>query len=192
MNTTTMKRFLFVCVLSGFSQLAAQTATPAPAAQPNTDSNSFTVAIEARKAIVESVIQGKAVAAAALVSLQLTSNPSGLPVDSDSDLGFAASDVGFRLLGAHKPVEAMVFFVAAEASLTKALNGTAGQDAHQAVQLLRQLAFLRSQFLGKLAQARADIDAAIKLAPDNADLAKIRADLQQLSQPQLNPNANKG
>ncbi|HVU17410.1 MAG TPA: hypothetical protein VHD32_10815 [Candidatus Didemnitutus sp.] len=187
-----MKTILFRLFVVFVPVAVATASVSASAGMPASAPSVLQAAADARKALADAVSRGTTKAADAITSLHAMPNPSGLPVDGDSDFGLAASDIGCRILGAHKPDDAMVFFLAAEDSLAQALKGAAGQNAGQKVQLLRQLAFLRSQFLGEFDQAKADIAAALVLQPNDADLIRFRDFLLQSGKTQLNPASRKG
>jgi len=131
-------------------------------------------AIKLRADMVGAIVAGSRNADAAL--LQLKAQPSLLG-DPDTSLASAAADVGQRLSVAGKAAEAGVFFRAAEASLTLKINRTPDASAQEKAQYLAMRAFLRAQFLNEAALAKADLDAAQKLAPGDPYLTSLRSSL---------------
>ena len=131
-------------------------------------------ALNARKAIAESVLNGTS-AESALAQLRGTKSISGLPVPSvDADIGFAANDIGLRLLSAGKPEAAEKFFREAEQALAKAVKETPDEDAASKAEYLSALSFVRAQFLNKKAEAKADLDEVLRLKPDHPTAKQAR------------------
>ncbi len=96
----------------------------------------------------------------------------------DADLAYAALDVAHRLLGAEHPTEAEVFFHSAEQAFEQALKQAAG--AREKAQYLQKLAEVRGKYLNKIAQAKADIDEAIRLQPNDKSLIESRSQLARV------------
>ena len=111
---------------------------------------------------------------AALARLKKHDSPSGLKTDRDADFAFAAIDVGRRLIAAGKPEDAEKFFREAEKSLESVLKKTPDTAARDRAQYLRKLALIRSQYLNKVPQAKADLDEAIRLQPEDKHLRSTR------------------
>ncbi len=114
--------------------------------------------------------------AEAITHLQ-TGAASGLQLDKDADFAYAAIDVGRRLMGAEQPGAAVVFFQAAEPALAQAAN-RAPQAAEKAGHL-QNLATIRAEYLGKQVQARADMDEAMRLQPNDEYLRQSRAQMER-------------
>ena len=109
----------------------------------------------------------------ALEELASMKNPSGLPVGKDASMGFAATDIGHRLLAAGKPTAAEVFFQAAENSLSNAVERTPDDLASEKSSYLQNLARIRGNYLGKHREAQEDMAAAAALQPDDERLQRL-------------------
>jgi hypothetical protein len=157
--------------LAAFVQLPAQSAQPAPGGKAMTD------AVKLRADTAVAVANGNETAAAAINRLKAVDSPSGLKTDHDADFAFAAMDVGQRLVATRKVAEAEMFFQEAEKSLAIVVAKTPDADAANKAMLLQNLAFIRGNYLNKAVQARADIEAAIKLQPDDKNLQRFRDSL---------------
>ena len=131
-------------------------------------------ALKLRSDMAAAIVQGSEKPAAALTRLRGQASPSGLKTDAAADFGFAAIDMGHRLIAAGKPAEAELFFQAAEKSLMMFLRKTPDTEAQQKAQCLQQLAFIRGRYLNNPAQARADLEQAITLLPDDKTLQAAR------------------
>ncbi|MBI3884657.1 MAG: hypothetical protein HY302_02850 [Opitutae bacterium] len=130
-----------------------------------------------RTAAAAAVINGSERSADAITRLKAHASPSGLKIDRDADFAFAALDVGQRLLAAGKAADAEEFFRAAEKSLDKVLKKTPDSAANDKVQFLSALAMIRARYLNNAPQAKADLDAAIKLKPEDKQLESLRGTL---------------
>lgn len=130
-----------------------------------------------REDIADSITKGSSLSTDRIAQLKGTANASGLKIDSDADFAFAALDVGQRLIAAGKPAEAEAFFREAEKSLDKIVKKTPDTAANDKVQFLSALALLHARYLNNAAQAKADLDAAIKLKPDDKHLEGLRGTL---------------
>jgi hypothetical protein len=125
--------------------------------------------------MVTGIVSGSVQASAALAQLQGLTAPMGLPVDPAGDFGYAAVDVGHRLIAAGKPAEAQIFFKAAEAALKAVVLKTPDAQAWDKAQFLQQLSLIHDQYLNSPVQAKADIEQAIALQPNDALLLQQRA-----------------
>ncbi len=140
------------------------------------------VALQRRAELANAVAAGKEPAEVALARLRTLALPAESQGDTETDFTHAAIDVGQRLHAGGKREDAGHFFRAAEDALTSVLDrtaddsGVAKADALVAarVQLLANRAFIRAQFLQKIPEAIADLDAAQKLAPDDRYLQDLR------------------
>jgi len=131
-------------------------------------------ALNARKEIADSVLHGTS-ADAALAQLRSAKNISGLPVPStDGDVGFAALDIGLRLLSAGKPEPAEKFFRETEKALAKAVKETLDEAPAEKAEYLSSLSFVRANFLNKKAEAKADLDEVLRLKPDHPTAKQAR------------------
>lgn len=161
-----MKTALFFCIVS-------LTASSALRAETNKTSNSSADAAQVRADLVSSLVKGIDSADSGLDRLKSLASPSGLNVDHDADVAFAAIDVGQRLLVERKPAIAEIFFREADRSLTAVIERTSDQSARDKAQYLSARAHVRAKFLGQVTDARADIDAALALQPDDAYLKQL-------------------
>lgn len=115
---------------------------------------------------------------AALARLQKAEEIKGLSAEPDADLAVSALDVGHRLISLGHPSAAEAFFRLADEALTKVLSQQkAAFGDKERVQYLKYRAHLRGDFLNRQALARADIDAAVSLQPDDKSLEETRARL---------------
>jgi hypothetical protein len=130
---------------------------------------------QVRSTMVAGIVNGGLQADVALAELQGLTKPMGLPADPAADFGYAAIDVGHRLIASGKPAAAEIFFKAGEASLAALVLQTPDTQAWNKAQLLQQLSLLRSHFLNNPVQAKADIERAIALQPNDALLQRQQA-----------------
>lgn len=131
-----------------------------------------------RSELVASITDGKETPAAALARLKSRKAPGGLDnIDPAADLGLAAIDIGHRLIAAGKPDEAEKFFAEAEKSLDQMVKRTPDSAARDKALFLRKLSFIRGRYLNKVAQAKADIEQAIALQPEDKGLQRVKDDL---------------
>lgn len=161
-----MKRLLTslaILLLISAISIAAQT----------TSLETMRAARELRQELSLSVSQGAQTSGKALATLRSTKGASGRAGSADADLAFAALDIGYRLMALERPDAAEDFFRAAAQSFAVELNRTT--PAKERAQLLQQLALIRGRFLGKIDQAKADIDEAIRLQPSDTSLKETRA-----------------
>lgn len=149
----------------------------APTAQAVADSAAglkrATDALKLRADMAASVAQGDEKAADAVARLKNAFSPLGVSTDSDGDFGLAAIDLGSRLVAAHKPAEAEMFFREAEQALVRFIKKTPDRDAARKAQCLANLAIVRARYLNKLDLARRDLGAALKLQPDDPYLGSL-------------------
>lgn len=120
------------------------------------------------------VANGELTPAEAVARLRRADTPSGLPIEPEAGLGLAVIDIAQRLLMQGKPVLAEELFREAEQILAGVVRNTPGSAARDKALYLRALAEIRGNYLNKLAEARADIEAALTLQPDDARLQKAR------------------
>jgi len=133
---------------------------------------SLLVAIHERVAIANEITDDLESAEKALEQLRSLKFPSGLPVGKEAGMGFAATDIGHRLLAAGKPIAAEIFFRAAENSLSNAVESTSDELASEKSSYLQNLAHIRSNYLGKHKEAQEDMADAAALLPDNERLQR--------------------
>jgi hypothetical protein len=131
-------------------------------------------AIKLREDMAAAITTGHQKADAALLQLRVQPALSG---DSDLDLASAAADVGQRLWCAGKAAEAGVFFKAAEVSLSRKIDRTPDASAQEKAQHLAARAFLRARHLNEAVLAKADLDAAQTLVPNDPYLTSLRSSL---------------
>lgn len=158
---------LYACLLAGPAAAQAQL----PAALALRESAAF------RQSLVAGIRSGAIDSPAAIEQLRTRARPIGLEnADPTFEFALASLDVGRGLVGANHPKEAEPFFTAGEAALT-ALLEREGLEIGLRVQGLKQRANLRMLYLGKPAEAVADLDAARALRPDDARLKRLRESL---------------
>lgn len=174
-----MKIFVRACALVcafylGVSLPAQDATDSANRAAAAASAKLMTDALALRSAAAVAVANGTEPPDAAIIRLRNEASPSGLKIEAAADFAFAALDVGQRLIAAGKPAEAEVFFREAEKSLDQAVKKPPDTAANDKVQFLSALALLRSRYLNQAAQAKADLDAARKLKPDDRQLESLR------------------
>ena len=164
-----------VCVINLGVSLPAQVATdPADRTAVAAAAKTMTDAMVLRRDAAVAVAQDQEKPEAALTRLRQEPSPSGLKLAAEADFALAALDVGQRLIAAGRPEKAEVFFREAEKSLTKALKATPDAMVNDKVQFLSALALLHARYLNQAAQAKADLDAARKLKPDDRQQEGLR------------------
>ncbi|MDB6169687.1 MAG: hypothetical protein JWM88_2551 [Verrucomicrobia bacterium] len=144
-----------------------------PAALP--EANPLVIAMKVRSEMAARIMNGTEKPPEALIRLRTLDSPSGLAIDPDASLAYAARDIGNRLLSAGKRVEAEEFFRESEKALTTVIDRTPAQSSRERADLLSSRARLRAEYLNEAIAARADIDEAIQLVPDDAALKQLRA-----------------
>ena len=130
-------------------------------------------ALTLRSAMALAISSEAEEAETALERLRGAQYPSGLRIGSDADFGYAALDVGQRLIVLNKMSEAAMFLEAAETALAQQVRETPDTQAGDKAQYLRNLALIRGNYLNKAAEAKEDIDAAIRLQPDDKHLKRF-------------------
>ncbi len=139
-------------------------------AQLAPDAATMKAALALREDTVKAVREKRDTVGGALARLKVQASPSGLRLDRDADFAFAAIDVGQRLVASGDPESAEPFFREAENALAAALNRTPDSAARDKAAFLQKRAWVRSRFLGMPKEARADLEAAIVLRPDDKHL----------------------
>lgn len=163
-------------ILSHAVLLAALAASAlTAAAQQPVSLETMKAALQFRADLVAAVGRDAETPASALQRLRDNGSASGLATARDVDLGYAALDVGHRLLALRRPDAAEVFFRAAEEGFELASNRTPRTLAREKAQYLEKLAVVRGNYLNKIAQAKADIDEAIQLQPNDKSLGESRS-----------------
>jgi tetratricopeptide (TPR) repeat protein len=162
---------------------AALAAVPLLSAQTAAGHRALPEARQFREALVADVVAGRDQPEAALTRLKGRKGASGASRDDDADQGLAALDIGQRLLVAGRPAAAEKFFLDAEKALEKAVRRLPDGAAAEKAMLLNNLAFIRTRYLGKSDEARADLETAARLRPNDEHtkglhrtLAKERGD----------------
>lgn len=173
-----MKISLLLRVLAGALPLGLSVAAEgvSPLVPVSTDAAvpALLVALQFRVELAAGIVSGQENAAAALTRLHAAPAPSGLAVQADADFGFAAIDIGERLAAAAKFAEATLFFRDAEISLDRAVAATPDLRAGEKALYLRKLALIRGRYLQAAAQAKADLDRALALQPEDKALQHAR------------------
>lgn len=139
-------------------------------AQPAPDATAMEAALRLRGDAAKAVKDKTDTADGALARLRAHASPSGLKLDRDADFAFAAIDVGQRLIADGDPESAEKFFREAEKSLDAVIKKTPDSAARDKAAFLQKRAWVRSLFLGKPKEAKADLDAAIALQPEDKHL----------------------
>lgn len=160
---------LFLAALVAF-------ALPAVAKQP-VPLETMQAALRFRADMAAAVAAGAETPGNALQRLRENGAASGLNKPQDADYGYASLDIGHRLLAMRRLEAAEQFFRAAEAGFEQATRRTPAAQAREKAAYLRELAHIRGKFLNQPAQAKADIDEAIRLQPGDKLLAEARGDL---------------
>jgi tetratricopeptide (TPR) repeat protein len=176
MNTLT-RACTFLCALILGASLPAQVATDASSPAAAEAGKALADALKLRGDTVTAIVSGETTTDEAITRLKTENSPSGLKLDPGADFALAAIDVGQRLVTLKKPAEAEKFFQEAEQSLEQAVNKTPDSAARDKAMLLRKLAYIRSQYLNKIAQAKLDIEQAIKLQPEDKGLRRAKETL---------------
>lgn len=126
-----------------------------------------------RQELALSVSQNLQSPGQALAMLRANKGASGRAAAAEDDFAYAALDVGYRLLAMERPAAAEEFFLVAEQGLMVVANRS--NQPRERAEHLRQLALLRGRYLNKIAQAKADIEEAIRLQPEDPSLKETRA-----------------
>ncbi len=155
-------RSIVLLVLSATVRLAAQSLAA--------DAQSMTDALKLRGDMAVAIRQGGETPESAISRLKTHGSPSGQNIDRDAGFAYAAMDVGQRLLAADKAVEAEKFFQEAEKALDKVIKKTPDSAARDKTQFLSALAHIRGNFLNKPREARADLETALRLQPNDEHL----------------------
>lgn len=145
-------------------------------AQP--DAASLQAALKLRESTARAVKEKTDTVGGAIAKLKAHASPSGLKLDRDADFALAALDVGQRLVADGDPESAEPFFREAEKSLNAVIKKTADSTAREKAAFLQKRALVRSQFLGQAKEAKADLEAALALQPDDEGLKRAQARLR--------------
>lgn len=146
-------------------------------AQSATGYQALVAARQYRETVVADIVAGRAQPEDALTRLKSRRAASAQGLDSEADLGLAAMGIGQRLLAAGRPDKAEKFFLEAERSLDTAIKRLSDSAAGQKAMLLKNLAFIRTQYLGKSAVAQDDLTEAARLRPNDEQLKSLRRTL---------------
>ena len=170
---------VFLALLAPLSAQVAP-ATPSAATPPaSPELQTIQAGLLLRSDAAAAITAGSEKSAPAIARLKAHNSPSGLKIDKEADFAFAAIDVGQRLIAAGKPTEAEEFFLEAEKSLDKAVKKTADTQSHDKAMFLEKLSLIRGLYLNKADQAKADIEQAITLQPDDGNLKKTKDRLER-------------
>lgn len=168
-------RTKFIPIVTGVFALCTHIYLPAQVLQAPTESQPVDAAsglaalitgLKLREDAVAKVTAGSEKPDAVVARLKIHASPFGLKLDPDADFSFAAIDVGQRLVAKGKYTEAEIFFAEAEIALVRVIAKTPDKSAKDKAMLLQHLSLVRSEYLNKRVQAKEDIEAAIKLQPD--------------------------
>ncbi|HEY4256693.1 MAG TPA: hypothetical protein VGM66_05725 [Candidatus Udaeobacter sp.] len=149
----------------------------------------FFQALHLRETAAAAIMSGTEKPAEVIVQLKANASPSGLSAEANADFGMAALDIGQRLVAQSKLAEADIFFRECEKSFIVASAKVADADARGKAMILQKLALIRSCYLGEPAQAKADIEAAIKLQPSEKYFQNFRNGLFKDQAQALNNSA---
>ncbi len=139
-----------------------------------------------REQLATAIMRGGEDIVSALVRLRAHPAPTGLGLSRESEYAFAVVEIGHRLIAANRPKEAEAFFREAEAALGRALEPVSEEKTHERVLILRKRALVRSQFLGKGIEAKADLKEAIRLRPEDQSIIERQRDYQLSGYGELN------
>lgn len=156
------------------------------------EKSDLSVALKMREESASAVKEKKETAEASLAKLKAHNSPTGLKIDREADFAFAALDVGQRLIAVGEPEAAEKFFREAEKSLDQVIQKTPDSAAQAKAAYLQKLAFVRSRFLNKPKEAKANLDAALVLRPDDQQLKKEKERLVIIHGPAYSDNPKKG
>jgi hypothetical protein len=135
---------------------------------------SLQAAVDYRAALAAALAAGERKPVDALNELRGRSDLMGLGLPEAQDRSAALLDVGHRLLASGHPEAAEPFFIAAENALGEAIAQLSVDEAAVKAQLLAQRAFVRDNYLNMPGEAAADLEAAVKLQPDDQRLRRKR------------------
>ena len=169
-----------LAALYASAHLTAQTSptgTAKTTAQVQADLKLFTDAQKLRDDSATAISNGAETPDSIMARLQASDSPTGLKIDHDADFAFAAIGIGQRLIAARHPAEAEKLFLEAEKRLVLAVQNTPDKTPQIKAQFLTKLSFIRGNYLGNAVQAKADIEQAIALQPDDKDLQQMKATL---------------
>jgi hypothetical protein len=152
---------------------------PSPAAPATTDAQAFAEAAQRRARLADAVTCRTLTPAQAVDELKHDA-PRPWALDADIDFALAAISVGESLVGRGEFDAAEPFFRAAEPAL--AATGQRSAKTGEQVLCLKELAWIRSHYLNQEAQAKADIEAACRLSPQNQYLRLLRERLTGLKE----------
>ena len=167
-------------VLSGLiGAVRAQTAAApsAAAAAATANWNDLLVEAQAHADMVSGILGGKEQASAAVLRLKTIARPSWAKGDPDGDYGYAAIDLGSRLIAVGKPAEAALFFKVAETSFLTVLKKTPDAEAMVKAGYLQNLALIHGTYLNNPTQALVDLNQALALLPNDPYLLATRSNL---------------
>lgn len=142
--------------------------------KPVDGANKMLEASKFRGDLVKSIIDGEKDADASLERLRQHPKILGVKTDAEADFAVAAVEIGHRLIGSRKDKEAERFFRAADDSLSALIARSGQRKLHDLVQYLQIRASIRANFLNMPNEARADLDEAIKLSPEDKYLVQQR------------------
>jgi len=129
--------------------------------------NAATEALARREAMVAEIGRGSLTASAAIERLKVDDSPTGFKPERNADFAFAALDLALRLVGSGQVSSAEPFFAEADKALTAALDAKPAPSAKDRAMLLQKRALIRANYLNQPAAAKADLEEAAKLQPDD-------------------------
>jgi hypothetical protein len=161
--------------LRPFLMLAAFSATAfTAAAQQPAPLQAMVAARNFRQEMAQAVAKNEETPEAALKRLRSREAASGLSFEREADAGYAALDVGHRLMALDRPDAAEAFFRASEEGFEQAMRKASRGQSRERAAYLQKLAHVRGNYLNKADQALADIEEAIRLQPDDHSLKNSR------------------
>lgn len=137
----------------------------------------FSSALQFRTELVHRVEESRESARQAIAMLKRHSNPSGLQVEENADKGFAALDIGHRLLAAGMPIAAEEFYLFVESSMEVTASMSGKVESGIRFQAWRTLADVRTRYLNKLEAAEVALSEARAINPDDPDLNRLQRSL---------------
>jgi hypothetical protein len=131
-------------------------------------------ALKMREQLAVAVMGGGEDFESALERLRDHPAPTGLGLGRETEYALAVVEIGQRLIAADRPKEAEAFFREGEEALGAALGNLRADDRHERIMVLRNRAMVRSRYLGKGAEAKADFAEAIALRPEDKAIVRQR------------------
>ena len=163
--------------IGAFVSLPAQTIETKEADPVDSSLQALMAGLKLREEVTAGVMAGTEKVESAIARLKAHASPSGLKVDHDADFSYAAIEVGLRLIAKGYYAEAEKLFQAAETALGVVLAKTPDTAPRDKAMYLQNLSSIRGRYLNNPVQAKADIEAAMVLQPDDKSFQSARDQL---------------